>query len=54
MEREDVKYYEEKILGLTSEERKARELYLKKLANGEIQGPETNYYLFDQQAIILR
>lgn len=49
MESQDLKYYEEKILSLTPEERKQRELYLKKLANGEIQGPETNYSFFDQQ-----
>lgn len=49
MEAQDLKYYEEKILSLTPEERKKREMYLKKLANGEIQGPETNYSFFDQQ-----
>lgn len=41
METKYVKEYREKLGNLTEEEKKLHELYLKKIANGELQGPPT-------------
>lgn len=43
MELQYLKDYKEKLGKLTEEEQKQRDLYLKGLANGSIQGPSTAY-----------
>ena len=48
MEAQDLKDYKEKLSQLTEEEQKQRDLYLKGLSNGTIQGPETGYVSIDK------
>lgn len=49
MENENKIGYADKIFSLNEEDRKQRELYLKGLANGSIQGPPTNIPFIDQK-----
>lgn len=48
MESQDLKDYKEKLGQLTAEEQKQRDLYLKGLAAGTIQGPEVGYSSIDK------
>lgn len=56
---EDLKKYKEKLSKLSDEEKKLRDIYLSKLAKGEIQGPKLNYpsvsknhyQFYDEEAI---
>jgi len=48
MESQDLKDYKEKLGQLSEEEQKQRDLYLKGLADGTIQGPETGYISIDK------
>ena len=48
MEAQDLKDYKEKLSQLTEEEQKQRDLYLKGLADGTMQGPETGYVSIDK------
>lgn len=45
---EELKKYCEELQSLTEEEKVERDLYLRKLANGEIQGPSTGYASIDK------
>lgn len=49
MNQEDLKEYKEKLSNISDEEAKQRDLYLKNLANGTIQGPLTGYSSIDKQ-----
>lgn len=46
---DELKEYREKLSKLSEEEKKQRDLYLKKLADGTIQGPPTGYPSIDKQ-----
>ena len=46
---DELKEYREKLSKLSEEELKKRDLYLKKLANGTIQGPPTGFASIDKQ-----
>ena len=46
---DELKEYREKLGKLTEEEKKQRDLYLKKLADGTLQGPPTGYSSIDKQ-----
>ena len=46
---DELKEYREKLRKLSEEEKKQRDLYLKKLADGTIQGPPTGYPSIDKQ-----
>lgn len=48
MEKEDLILLKEKISKLSEEEQKLRNLHLKKLANGELQGPAVGYPSIDK------
>ena len=48
MKKEDLIKYKEKLSKLSEEEQKLRDLYLKNLASGKIQGPEVGYPEIDQ------
>ena len=49
MNKEDLIKYKEKLAKLTPEERKKRELYLKHLSDGTLQGPMTGFSSIDKQ-----
>ncbi len=49
MEKKDLEKLKEKISKLSDEEKKLRDLYLRKLASGEFQGPLTGYASIDKQ-----
>ena len=60
MEKKDLEKLKEKISKLSDEEKKLRDLYLRKLASGEFQGPFVGYasidkpwlkYYFDEQIL---
>lgn len=46
---EKLKEYREKLSKLSEEEKKQRDLYLKKLADGSLQGPPTGFASIDKQ-----
>lgn len=46
---DELKEYREKLSKLSEEEKKQRDLYLKKLSDGTIQGPPTGYPSIDKQ-----
>lgn len=46
---DELKDYKEKLSKLTDDEKKQRDLYLKKLADGTLQGPSTGYSSIDKQ-----
>lgn len=46
---DELKEYREKLSSLTEEEQKQRDLYLKQLADGTLQGPPTGYSSIDKQ-----
>jgi len=46
---DELKEYKEKLSKLTEEEQKKRDLYLKQLADGTLQGPPTGYSSIDKQ-----
>lgn len=46
---EQLKEYRKKISELSEEEKKQRDLYLKKLSSGEIYGPQTGFASIDKQ-----
>lgn len=46
---DELKEYREKLGKLTEEEKKRRDLYLKKMADGTLQGPPTGYSSIDKQ-----
>lgn len=46
---EKLKEYREKLSKLSEEEKKQRDLYLKKMSKGELQGPLTGYSSIDKQ-----
>ena len=48
MTKEDLLKLKEKITKLSDEEKKERDLYLRGLANGEIQGPSVGYASIDK------
>ena len=48
MEQKDLQEQLDRIFSLQDEEYRKRSLYLKQLADGEIQGPPTNYSFIDQ------
>lgn len=48
MKKEDLLKYKEYLLSFSKEELRQRDLYLKKLATGTIQGPMTNYPSIDK------
>ena len=47
MEKKYLDEYKRKILQLTDKEKKLRDLYLKKIANGELYGPKVGYQSLD-------
>lgn len=48
MKKEDLIEYKNKLAKLSSEEKKKRDIYLRKLATGEIQGPSVGYSSIDK------
>lgn len=48
MKKEDLIKLKEKISKLSDEEKKLRELYLRKISSGEIYGPMTGYSSIDK------
>ncbi len=46
---DELKEYKEKLAKLTEEEKEQRDLYLKKLTDGTLQGPPTGYSSIDKQ-----
>ena len=48
MEDRDIENYKQKITNLSIEEQKLRDVHLKKMANGEIQGPPVGYSSIDK------
>ena len=48
MEKEDLIKYQNEINSLSPEEHKLRDLYLKQLANGTLQGPPVGYASVDK------
>ena len=48
MTKEDKNAYEKKIAELSEKEKKLRNLYLRKIALGELQGPVTGYPSLDK------
>ena len=46
---DELKEYREQLSKLTEEEKKKRDLYLKKMADGTLEGPSTGYSSIDKQ-----
>ena len=46
---DELKEYRKKLSKLTEEESRKRDLYLKQLADGTLQGPPTGYSSIDKQ-----
>ena len=46
---DELKKYREQLSKLTEEEKKKRDLYLKKIADGTLEGPSTGYSSIDKQ-----
>lgn len=52
MRKEDLIRYKKALEKLSAQEKKLRDLYLKKLANGELQGPPVGYPSIDKPSLI--